>query len=177
MHRNAIWTLDAWLDGVKSKISLFFVHVTRLTGPATREVDLGERAMPAKHQNIHGNIAPCLLAMLDDGDFSTFLSPWSLFCDANPSLGKAQMPLAGVILCCTSIPPEQRVCSLSNCYNCRVFAYAIATDRASRGCSSDGSYPQIRPHLRCHAPHRWQYRYAEIQIRRKRKARCESAHS
>ena len=42
MHQNAIGTLDAWLNGVKSKISLFFVHVTRLTGPATREVDLGE---------------------------------------------------------------------------------------------------------------------------------------
>ena len=42
MYRNAIETLDAWLDGVKSKISLFFGHVTCLTGPTTRDVDLGE---------------------------------------------------------------------------------------------------------------------------------------
>jgi len=119
MHRNAIGTLHAWLDGVKSKISLFFVHVTRLTAPQHAKSILGKRDASQTPKYIR-HIVPCHLAMLDDGDFSTFLNPCALFHDANPSLGKAQTPLAGVILCCTSIPPEQRVCSLSNCYNCSV---------------------------------------------------------
>ena len=45
--------------------------------------------------------------MADDGDYGKVFQLKENLVDLPP--GKAQLPLFGVILCCTSIPPEQRV--------------------------------------------------------------------
>jgi hypothetical protein len=79
-----------------------------VTAPRSRLPRVASRLPPA----VHTTIATSARALICDG-----VDCWGIRCDGclaqcdmrSPNIGTSQLPLAGAILCCTSIAPEQRV--------------------------------------------------------------------
>ena len=86
----------------------------------------------------------------------------------------SQRPLAGVVMCCTSIAPEKRVSrhELPKIISHRRIAlYADTALRLVRyrcKCIADGCNSQTRPHLRRNTFDSRRHRHTQIQIRSKR---------
>jgi hypothetical protein len=86
--------------------------------------------------------------------------------------GTSNKPLAGAVLCCTSIAPEQRV---------RAPAFEICPCLTTRPDNPwqhrrrPGCNHQARPHLRRNTPHRWQHRQRQIPLCGQMQRGCQSA--